>query len=95
MTIAFAAGLSLAGCIIEASPSRYWIENKTDNAIVVRQPVENGYLRVTRVPAHQRVEVDGLVAKDFCTPGFEIADESGKRLRTIGKICDGDTVVYP
>jgi len=86
---------ALAGCILEAPPSRYWIENNTDSVIVMRQTIEGMHLGVKEVPARQKVEVRGQVAGDSCTRGFEIVDQAGRLLRTVGKICDGDTVVYP
>jgi hypothetical protein len=87
--------LSTAGCIVEAPPSRYWIENNSDITIVVRQSTKVGYLSVTEVPDHQKVEVRGQVHSKSCDSGFEIVDDSSRQLRTLDKVCDGDTIVYP
>jgi hypothetical protein len=87
--------LSTAGCIVEGPSSRYWIENNSDITIVVRQPTKAGYLSVSEVNGHQKVEVTHMMAKGGCLVGLEIIDPKGKRLRSIDKICDGDTIVSP
>ncbi len=87
--------LVTTGCIVEAPPSRYWIENNSDITVVVRQPTKVGYLSVSEVNAHQKAEVTHMMAKGGCLVGLEIVDPERKRLRFIDRICDGDTIVYP
>lgn len=93
--VCFLAALFTTGCIVESPPSRYWIENNSDSAIVLQQTGDLRYPDVIEVAAHQKVEVTRTMTRGGCRVDWEIVDEAGRQLRAIDKICEGDTIVFP
>ncbi len=93
LTISLLA-LATTGCIVEAAPSRFQVVNDSGTTIALRQTGLK-YPEAIEVEAHSKIEVTRRTAKDGCLVGWEIIDPKGKRLRSIDKICDGDTIVYP
>ncbi|HEY3409727.1 MAG TPA: hypothetical protein VGK53_16285 [Propionicimonas sp.] len=86
--------LAVTGCIIESEPSRFRVVNDSSIEIVLRQTVPK-YPVIITVKAHDSTEIRKIMSRRGCLVGWEIVDPKGVRLRTVDKVCDGDTVVYP
>jgi uncharacterized lipoprotein NlpE involved in copper resistance len=94
---AFAAAI-LVGC--ENPGWNQWdsvsLQNNSDQTIILRRQ----WLGTTPDPLAavapgKTAKTEALVAAGQCQTDWDIVDTSGKQLRTIDKVCAGETVVYP
>lgn len=86
--------LAATGCIIESAPSVFTVVNNSAAQIALRQTGFE-HPEVIKVDAHQEAKFRGRTAHGGCLTGWEVIDRAGRTLRSIDKICDGDTIVYP
>jgi hypothetical protein len=86
---------SLAGCL-ETAPATITIQNDSDQTIVLQNISDSGAktLGSTVLPRTTQTS-SGSPAKGLCYNRWEIVDATGKVLRQIAKICEGDTIKYP
>lgn len=87
--------LTLSNCGLEAERPNIWLQNKSDQTVVLQMATDPGpSLQVTARP-HTTTQSAGSPPKDHCLDDWEIVDSAGKVLKKVGKVCAYDTVVYP
>jgi hypothetical protein len=86
---------SLAGCL-ETAPATITIQNDSDQTIVLQNISDSGAktLGSTILPRTTQTS-SGSPAKGLCYDRWEIVDAAGRVLRTVDKVCEGDTIKYP
>jgi hypothetical protein len=99
----FAAAI-LVGC--ENPGWNQWdsvsLQNNSDQAVILRD-VRGGsspanpvtYVPVATAQPHSVAEAHDIMSRGQCDLRWDVADGSGKQLRTIDKVCGNQTVVYP
>jgi ABC-type uncharacterized transport system auxiliary subunit len=92
---AAALALTLAGCGLEGERPNTWLQNNSDETVVLQARVDDEPLpRATAKPRSTQWS-DNSPIKGYCAPNWEIVDTAGKVLKKIAKVCAYDTVVYP
>ena len=86
--------LSLTGCGFGTKEPHIYLENKSDQTIVLQQPSESGTIKVT-APPHVTSESLNSPPSGHCWDNWQIVDENGKVLREIDRVCAEDHIVYP
>lgn len=86
--------LSLAGCGLEGKQPHIYLENKSDQPIVLQQPAESGTITVT-APPHVTRQTLASPPYGHCWDNWQIVDENGKLLREIHRVCADDHITYP
>ncbi len=87
--------LALSSCGLEGERPNIWLQNDSDQTIVIQVRVDGRPLPQATAKPHTKEWSDGSPAKDHCSVNWEIIDTQGKVLKKIDKVCAYDTVVYP
>ncbi len=90
-----ALALALSGCGLENKRPNIWLQNNSDQTVVIHTVTEYGLVNQATAKPHTTEWSDGSPAGDRCSGNWEIVDTSGRVLKKIDKVCAYDTVVYP
>jgi hypothetical protein len=90
-----ALALTLTGCGLEGERPNIWLQNNSDETVVLQARVDDEPLPQATAKPHTTQWSDNSPIKGYCADNWEIADSAGKVLKKIDKVCAYDTVVYP
>ena len=95
--LVFAAAVlavALAGCGLEGERPNIWLQNDSDQTIVIQVRVDGRPLPQATAKPHTKEWSDGSPAKDHCSVNWEIVDTSSTVLQKVGKVCAYHTAAY-
>lgn len=87
--------LSLAACGLEGDKPHIYLENNSDQTIVLELRTSNGPIPVLTAPPHQSGQTLGSPPSGHCYDDWEIVDQGSHVLREIDRVCADDHIVYP
>lgn len=87
--------LSLAACGLEGDKPHIYLENNSDQTIVLQKQASSGPIPAITAPPHQSGQTLGSPPYGHCLNNWEIVDENGHVLREIDRVCAEDHILYP
>ncbi len=87
--------LTLAGCVIEPERPNIWLQNNSDEIVVLQARIDDRPIPQATAKPQTTLWSGNSPLKGRCVDNWEIVDTSGKVLKKIDKVCAYDTVVYP
>jgi hypothetical protein len=87
--------LVLSGCGLESKSPNIWLQNDSDQTVVLQMRARTGPAFAVTAKPHLREWSAGSPPKGLCYIDWEIVDTSGKVLKQVERVCAYDTVVYP
>lgn len=93
--LAVTVALALGGCGLEAARPIIWLQNNSDQAIVLQAKVDGRVVpKASAMPKMKERSINSPL-EGRCANDWEIVDENGTLLKKVDQVCAYDIVVYP